>query len=356
MSVIIPTFNERENVEEMVRRLDACLHDIRWEAIFVDDDFTDGTGVILQNISRADPRIRAILRIGRRGLASAVVEGILSTSAPYIAVIDCDLQHDETRLPAMLDRLRQTGCDLVVASRYLHQDFGDWETKRIRMSRFATWLAHAILKVPLSDPMSGFFCISRAAFDKSVRGLSARGYKILLDIIMSSPETPHVEEIPYEFRARMHGDSKLDSTTMLEYVLLLLDKTVGAVIPVRFVLFALVGGSGVFVNLAILDLLFTGAHINFTISQAIATIAAMTSNFFINNSFTYRDKRLRGFWPVAKGLFSFYAFCALGAAANVGIASVLFQQNYSWWLSAIAGTLVGVVWNFAMSSTFTWKK
>jgi dolichol-phosphate mannosyltransferase len=356
LSIIIPTFNERENVAKMIRRLETCLQDIRWEAIFVDDDSSDGTLAVLRELSRRDSRVRYIQRIGRRGLASAVVEGMLSTSSPYLAVIDCDLQHDETRLPIMLKRLQSGACDIVVASRYLKQEFGNWEKRRLRLSRIGTFLAQSLLLTPLSDPMSGFFCLTREAFDGSVRGLSARGYKILLDIVMSSRDKPRIEEISYEFRPRAHGDSKLDLATLMEYGLLLLDKTIGRLIPIRFVLFAIVGGIGLLVNIAVLALLFKICRINFTVSQTIATVVAMTSNFLFNNVFTYRDQRLRGFWPVTKGLFSFYAFCALGAAANVGIASVLFERNYSWWLSAIAGTLVGVVWNYAMSSTFTWKK
>lgn len=356
LSVIIPTFNEVGNVEIIIQRLTECLQDVRWEVVFVDDDSSDGTLAVLRDLSQRDSRVRYIHRIGRRGLASAVVEGMLSTSSPYLAVIDCDLQHDETQLPVMLNRLQSGTCDLVVASRYLKQSFGDWSKRRLRMSQLGTFVAQSLLAAPLSDPMSGFFCLTRETFDSSVRNLSARGYKILLDIVMSAKIAPRIEEVAYEFRPRAHGDSKLDSTTILEYLLLLLDKTVGRLIPTRFILFCVVGGTGLVVNMAVLALLFKVAHVNFTLSEAIATISAMTSNFFANNILTYRDQRLRGPGPIAKGLLSFYSFCALGAVANVGIASVLFERHWSWWLSAVAGTLVGVVWNYAMSSTFTWAK
>ncbi len=356
LSVIIPTFNARENVEKLVQRLAACLRDVRWEVVFVDDDSLDGTLDVLRDLSREDSRVRYIHRIGRRGLASAVVEGMLSTSSPYIAVIDGDLQHDETQLPAMLERLQSETCDIVVASRYLKQTFGDWDKRRLRMSQIGTSVAQFFLLMPLSDPMSGFFCLTRETFDASVRGLSARGYNILLDIVMSSRVPPRIEEIAHEFRPRAYEDSKPDSAALIEYLLLLLDKTVGRVIPTRFVLFSVVGGTGFVVSMAVLALLFKLGGINFMVGETIATIAGMTSNFFFNNILTYRDKRLRGLGPMTKGLLSFCAFCALGAVANVGIASILFERNWSWWSSAVAGTLVGVVWNYAMSSTFTWKK
>jgi len=355
LSVIIPTFNEVENVEIMVERLAACLQDVRWEVVFVDDDSSDGTLDVLRDLSRRDSRVRFIHRIGRRGLASAVTEGMLATSSPYLAVIDCDLQHDETQLPLMLGRLLSGACDLVVASRYLKRSFGDWDKRRLRMSQLGTFVAQSLLVIPLSDPMSGFFCLTREAFDACAHDLSARGYKILLDIVMSSKVVPRIEEIPYEFRPRVHGGSKLDSATVFEYLLLLLDKSVGKFIPTRFVLFSVVGGSGLVVNLIVLALMFKIGHVGFALSETVATIAAMTSNFFVNNVLTYRDKRLRGLIQLTKGLLSFYLFCALGAIANVGIASVLFEKHCSWWLSAIAGTLVGVVWNYAMSSTFTWS-
>ena len=355
LSVIIPTFNEVANVEIMVERLAACLQDVRWEVVFVDDDSSDGTLDVLRDLSRRDSRVRFIHRIGRRGLASAVTEGMLATSSPYLAVIDCDLQHDETQLPLMLGRLLSGACDLVVASRYLKRSFGDWDKRRLRMSQLGTFVAQSLLAIPLSDPMSGFFCLTREAFDACAHDLSARGYKILLDIVMSSKVVPRIEEIPYEFRPRVRGGSKLDSATVFEYLLLLLDKSVGKFIPTRFVLFSIVGGSGLVVNLIVLALMFKIGHVGFALSETVATIAAMTSNFFVNNVLTYRDKRLRGLIQLTKGLLSFYLFCALGAIANVGIASVLFDKHYSWWLSAIAGTLVGVVWNYAMSSTFTWS-
>lgn len=356
LSIIIPTFNERDNVEQLLDLIEAALPDIGWEAVFVDDDSTDGTADLVRRICRTDPRVRVVQRLGRRGLSSAVVEGILSTSAPYIAVMDADLQHDEHLLGPMFEMLEDGETDLVVGSRYMREGgMGEWAESRQTISRIATALSHLVLKVPLTDPMSGFFMMRREAFDGAVRGLSNQGYKILLDLVASSTVTPRTAELPYVFRERQHGESKLDALVVLEYVNLLLDKLVGRWVPVRFVMFAAIGGLGVVVHMATLSTLMLGDFATFLWAQAIATVVAMTFNFFVNNVLTYRDKRLKGFWPVTLGLLSFYLVCSVGAVANVGIAQVVFTRDHSWWLAGMAGILVGAVWNYALSSIFTWK-
>jgi dolichol-phosphate mannosyltransferase len=357
ISVIVPTLNERDNVTELVRRLDRTLANFSWEVVFVDDDSRDGTLSVLRDLSRADPRVRLLQRIGRRGLASAVTEGILSTSTPIVAVMDCDLQHDETLLPAMIRRLLGSDCELVVASRYMNSgSVGNWAKQRVLLSRAATRLALFVLPVKVSDPMSGFFAVKRDGFDLAVRNLSNHGYKILLDILLSASPRLRVAEIPYQFRPRVHGESKLDSVVLLEYAMLLFDKATRHMLPARFLMFMLVGGLGFIVHIAVLACLKLSLGISFAIAQSIATIMAMMFNFFLNNLLTYRDLRLRGFGPLVRGLVSFSLICSIGAISNVGIASVLFQQKYGWWLAGIGGVLVGVVWNYAMTSMFTWKR
>jgi len=355
LSLIVPTFNERDNVRELVARLDRCLSGLAWEVMFVDDDSRDGTLDVLRDISRRDPRVRFIHRIGRRGLASAVVEGILATASPVVAVMDCDLQHDETLLPRMFEQLVAADCDVVVASRYMQTgSVGDWAKSRLLFSRVATALADFVLRTPLTDPMSGFFMLRRNAFDQVVRRLSNQGYKILLDILLSGPDL-RVKEVPYTFRTRVHGESKLDTIAVLDYLALLIDKVIGHVIPLRFVMFASVGGIGLIVHLAVLASLNRGIGIAFTTANVTAAMVAMTFNFFVNNWLTYRDMRLKGLWPILRGLLSFCVVCAIGMAANVGIAAVLFQQNYTWWLAATAGIFMGAVWNYTATSIFTWN-
>lgn len=357
VSIIIPTLNERDNVHEIVSRLGKALAGQAWEVVFVDDDSGDGTLEVLHDLSRSDPRVRFLHRIGRRGLASAVTEGILSTSAPCVAVMDCDLQHDVAVLPTMLKRLQQGDCDIVVASRFMRDGgVGDWSKNRLLLSNVAKRLAHLVLASEITDPMSGFFIMRRGAFDLAVRDLSNQGYKILLDILLSAKPSLRVTEVPYTFRSRVRGESKVEPIVVLEYFTLLFDKLFGHVIPPRFVVFSLVGGGGVLVHMTVLAALNRGFGAVFVTAEIYAAIAAMIFNFFVNNLLTYRDRRLVGFWPIVSGLFIFCALCSIGAVANVGIASALFRQDYSWWLAALAGVFVGAVWNYATTSIFTWRR
>jgi dolichol-phosphate mannosyltransferase len=357
LAIVVPTLNEAANVEVLLTKIESALAGIRWEIIFVDDDSQDCTRDIILQRCRIDPRVRLVHRIGRRGLSSAVVEGILSTSTRYVAVIDADMQHDERLLRPMLEAIRAGECDLAVGTRYASEgSVGDWAEHRQTISQIATTLSRLVVKVNISDPMSGFFVIRRDLFDTVVHGLSVQGYKILLDIITTSPPSLRIREFPYVFRSRQHGESKLDPLVSLEYLLLLLDKMVGRWVPVRFILFMAVGGLGVIVHLAVLTALFEVAGAKFVVAQSTATMVAMTFNFLLNNVFTYRDKRLRGFWPVLRGLLSFYLVCSAGAVSNVGVASFLFVRDFSWWISGVAGILVGAVWNYAASSILTWRK
>jgi dolichol-phosphate mannosyltransferase len=357
LAIVVPTLNEAANIETLLTKIETTLAGVRWEIIFVDDDSQDRTRDVILQRCRVDPRIRLVHRIGRRGLSSAVVEGILSSSTRCVAVIDADLQHDERLLRPMLEAIQSGECDLAVGTRYATDgSVGDWAERRQTISQIATTLSRLVVKVNISDPMSGFFMIRRDLFDTVVRGLSVQGYKILLDIITSAPKSLRIREFPYVFRSRQHGESKLDPLVSLEYLLLLLDKMVGRWVPVRFILFMTVGGLGVIVHLAVLTILFEVAQTKFVVAQGIATAVAMTFNFFLNNVFTYRDRRLRGFWPVLGGLVSFYLVCSAGAVSNVGVASFLFVRDFSWWISGVVGILVGAVWNYAASSILTWRK
>jgi dolichol-phosphate mannosyltransferase len=356
LSVIVPTFNERDNIVEVVQRLEACLRGIAWEVIFVDDDSPDGTADRIREIARQNPHVRCLQRIGRRGLSSACVEGMMANSAPYLAVMDADCQHDETILPRMLEILRTGDTDIVVGSRYMDGGgIGTWNASRAKGSRFATRLSRAVVQCDICDPMSGFFALRRDTLEAVVHNLSNIGFKILLDVIASSPQPLRVKEVPYEFRNRHAGESKLDSQAMWGYLMLLADKLIGHVVPVRFLAFALIGAVGLFVHFAVLTILFGVMSLSFTFSQAAATIAAMTSNFTLNNALTYRDMRLRG-WRWVKGWISFALVCSLGALANVGIASYLFVSNTAWVLAALAGIVVGAVWNYAMTAIYVWSK
>ena len=356
VAIIVPTLNEVENVAELLTRLDAVLQGVAYEVMFVDDDSRDGTAEAVRVISRNDPRVRCLQRIGRRGLTSACIEGALATAAPLIAVMDADLQHDEAVLPRMVAAFAaQPALDLAVASRYVAGGgIGDWKASRARISGFATKLSRLVTSADIADPMSGFFVIRRPAFDAAVRRLSSQGFKILLDLLASSPRPLRLQEFPYVFRPRLHGDSKLDSMVAWEFLMLIADKLVGKVVPVRFALFALIGGAGIFVNLIVLRVLLSGGT-TFATAEALATFAAMIGNFLLNNQLTYRDRRLGG-WRAWRGLVTFCIGCGIGAVANVGIASAVFGAEHRWWLGGLAGAALGAVWNYAIASTFTWRR
>ncbi len=357
LTIVVPTLNERENLEPLLALVTAVLGDVSWEVIFVDDDSSDGTADHARVLARRNARVRCLHRIGRRGLATACIEGVLASASPYVAIMDGDLQHDEQLLPHMLDVLRSEPVDLVVGSRYVAGgEVGEGLSgTRARVSGFATWLARFICKAEIADPMSGFFMFRREVFERAVRNLSGQGFKILLDLMATSPQPLRVRELPYKFRKRRHGESKLDVLVAWEYGMLLTDKLIGHIVPVRFALFALIGGLGLFVHMAVLWSGLTLAALSFVAAQTAAAIVAMTSNFFLNNLFTYRDQQLRG-WQLVRGLLSFYLICSIGAVANVGIATYVFSTDQTWWVAGIAGVVVGSVWNYAVSSVFTWKK
>ncbi|MBK1703777.1 glycosyltransferase [Halochromatium glycolicum] len=356
LAVVVPTYNEAENVPILVARLEQALAGIDWELIFVDDDSPDGTAQRVRAIACTNPHLRVLQRIGRRGLSSACIEGMLATSAPFVAVMDADLQHDEGLLPEMLRLLRSEPLDLVVGSRYVSGgEVGTWDRRRASMSRLATRLGQRLIKADLKDPMSGFFMLRAEVLQGCVRDMSAVGYKILLDLFATHPGPLRFRELPYRFRPREAGQSKLDNAVLWEYLLMLIQKWIGPMIPARFIAFSLIGASGVLVHMLVLWLAFKLAGSSFLVGQTIAALVAMTSNFFLNNLLTYSDMRLRG-WDLLRGWLSFVAACSIGALANVGIASWLFQAHSFWVLSALAGILVGAVWNYAVTAVYTWKR
>lgn len=352
LSVVVPAFRERENIPELLHALEQALAGLDWETIVVVDDAYDGTEELVRERAQRDPRVRCIQRIGRRGLASACIEGMLASSAPYLAVIDADLQHDETLVPQLLATARREQADLAVASRYMAGgSTGELAPARVRLSRLASALS-ATLCEGLTDPMSGFFVVRRTFLDRVVRKVYGRGFKILLDLIAAARGEIRIVELPYRMRSRAYGESKLGARVVAEFFMLLLYHLMGRVLPARFFLFGAVGATGVGVHLCVLWLLFAVSG-NFLLSQALATWAAMTSNFFLNNVFTYGDQRLRGrgMW---RGLLTFYAACGIGALINLAIAEWLFLKALPYWIAGLAGAVIAALWNFFTTASFTW--
>jgi dolichol-phosphate mannosyltransferase len=356
LGVIVPTFQERDNIPHLVERLTRVLAGCEWEVIFVDDNSPDGTAAVARAAGEADERVRCIRRIGRRGLSGACLEGMLASQARYIAVMDADLQHDETLLLDMLERLRTNDIDLVVASRYLAGgSAAGLSANRERASRWSSAFARYFLSVDLSDPMSGFFMMRRDGFEALAPQLSSQGFKILLDIVATAHGRLRVAELAYVFRERLHGESKVDSKIALDFAALLIAKLTNDTVSIRFLLFCLVGLTGIGIHMATLEVLLGLATMQFGIAQTLATFGAIAWNFVLNNLFTYRDQRLTG-WNFISGLLRFEVICAVGAISNVGIATWIYTFDRDWWIAGLGGALMGAVWNYVVSAAFVWRQ
>lgn len=357
-SVIVPTFNEAGNIVELIRLLHTALDGIAWEVVFVDDDSPDKTAEIIKSIAQDDAHVRCIHRIGRRGLAGACIEGILSSTAPVCAVMDADLQHDETLLPEMLRAIHQ-GADVVIGSRYIAGGTTGEGFAAIRGwgSQLSTWLSRTLLRVNVTDPMSGFFALRRAPFEKSANSLSPDGFKILLDYLASDHSQLVVQELPFTFRSRFSGESKLDTSVTLEFLNLLASRLTNGVFSIRFMLFSLIGISGIVVHLAAQKSVLS--MVPFPIAQAIGSGVAMFSNFTLNNVITFRDKRLRGI-AFFRGFLSFALICSVGVIGSVVVGTWVNSPHdhweVAWWISGLAGAVIGGLWNYSISSHVTWKR
>lgn len=356
LAVVIPTFEERDNIAPVLNRLAEVLAGIRYEVIFVDDDSRDGTADRIREIARTSSNVRVLQRLFRRGLGSACIEGMMATAAPCIAVMDADLQHDERILPQMFAKLKTDGLDIVVATRHGEGgSMGAFARRRVLLSNLGNRLSRSLMTTPISDPMSGFFILTRSYLEEVVRSASGIGFKILLDLVASGHRPALVGEVPYTFRERLHGSSKLGLRACLDFVELLLDKKVGNFVPVRFLVFGAVGAVGVLLSSLVMCLLVLVFRVEFLWALAAATFAAMTANFFLNNCATYRDRGLRG-RRILTGLASFYAACSIGAAINFEVAKSAIRLGLPWYLAGACGLAVGALWNYGITSFTTWRR
>ena len=359
LSVVIPTYNERANISELIARVSESLEGTSWALLFVDDDSPDGTADLITEYARRDYRIRLIRRIGRRGLSSACIEGVMSTTSNYIAIMDADMQHDEAILPRMLDTLRSEQLDVVVGTRNAQGgSMGNFARNRQLLSRLGQRASNSFCHCEISDPMSGFFLFTRTFFFEVVHSLDGRGFKILVDMLACARRPVKLGEVGYTFRSRRHGDSKLDVNTAVSYVFLILgkslDRLTDRMVPIRFAVFSVVGGTGMALHLVCLAYLLFGLHWHFLAAQIAATFVAMTENFFLNNAITWRENRLRGSRLVA-GLFTFWFACSFGAWVNILFARAMIQRGFPWYSAGLAGVALSSVWNYTMAQIFVWQ-
>ncbi len=358
LAIVLPTLNEKANIAPMVQRLEDALGPTGWEAVFVDDNSHDGTAEEARRIARSDPRIRVIQRIGRRGLASAAIEGMCATAAPFVAVMDADHQHDPALLKDMLECVKSGEAELAYASRFAVGGTAEGLSSKGREqgSRIANALARKLTGTELTDAMSGYFLLRTDQLRKQAGDLSGIGFKIMLDILSTARPQLTVKEFPLKFAERLAGESKLDHGVALDFIAGLYERYLGRFVPTRFALFGTVGGLGVVVHMGVLATLYAILGSSFALGQAVATIVAMTFNFWLNNLLTYRDKKLSGPKELFWGWLGFCATCSVGAFANVAVATMLEANGFHWAASAMVGVLLASVWNYALSSKFVWGR
>lgn len=355
LTIVLPTYNEAANVPIMVERLAAALPGIAHEVIFVDDNSPDGTAAVARRIAETHPNVRCIRRVGRRGLSGACVEGMMAASALVVVIMDADGQHDESILPEMLARIRG-GDEIVIGTRYVEGGSATegFTRTRAKGSEVATNLANAMLSRKISDPMSGFFMLRRELADRIAGSVSKEGFKILFDIVSRMPADARIGEVAFQFRRREHGESKLGVVVTMQFLGLLISRLTGGILPMQFLMFGLVGVSGLFVHLGMLYLLANVALAPFVAAQLGATLVAMLTNFLLNNWLTFSHKRLRGLKAVW-GFVTFAAVCSLGALANISVAVWVYQVDQATMIAGLAGALMSSVFNYAVTKLVTWR-
>jgi dolichol-phosphate mannosyltransferase len=356
LSIVVPTYQESANIPILFERIKCALGEAPWELIVVDDDSPDGTSNVAFALAAEDRRIRCLRRVNRSGLAGAVIEGWMSSSADLVAVIDGDLQHDETILPKMYEALATGSRNLAIGTRVREGSGGSFSPARQRLSNLGAWVFRRIAGAAVTDPMSGFFMIRREIVARFAPRLSADGFKILVDVILSAGSGLKIAEVPYVFRKRNAGESKLTPLVGIDFLGLVVHHATAGVLPIRFVLFAVIGAGGLIVHIVTLSAVrHSFAMMNFDAAQLIATIVAMGSNFILNNEITYRPYRYSGLGMVV-GFLSFALGCSVGALANIDVASWLFKANETWWAAGLAGAVLSVVWNYAVSTNLIWRR
>ena len=354
ISLIIPTYNERDNIMSLVQRIHGALSNYDYEIVFVDDDSIDGTAEFASALSAKYP-VKVIVRKNERGLASAVVSGLEQITGQIVGVMDADLQHPPEVIPSLIQRI-ESGADVVIASRYVRGGACQgWNLTRKVISKGAIFLAHMLLPSTrqVRDPMSGFFMLKRQVIADA--DLKPIGYKVLLEILMAG-EFGKVVEVPYTFITRSHGESKLNARQQIDYLrhVYSLMRRKGELL--RFVKFCLVGLSGVLVNVGLLWLLTEFAGLFYLASAAISIETSIISNFALNDYFTFSDRRLPGVKSFLGRLLKFNLVSLAGLAINMGVLGLLTQVfGIYYLLSNLCGIAVAILWNYLVNTWWTWR-
>ena len=366
VSLIIPTYNEHDNVTALVQRLGKALTNYNYEIIFIDDNSTDGTAELAESIKDKYP-LKVVVRKDKRGLASAVVDGLSYTNGDTIAVMDADLQHPPAVVPELLKAMEK-GADIAIGSRYVTGGgCQGWSFTRRLISRGAIFLAHLLLPATrkVSDPMSGFFMFKKDVVANA--RLNPSGFKILLEILMMG-KFQNVSEVPFTFVIRERGESKLNARQQVDYlkhIFSLMHRT-GEL--VRFIKFCLVGGSGIGVNYGLywiltrfagftpLDDAATGGIISGNLAMAISIETSIITNFLLNNYFTFADRNIGGIKAFISRLLNFNLICLIGGLIQIGVANLLAITFGIYDLIAIPiAIIVATMWNYLLNNWWTWR-
>lgn len=366
LSIVIPTYNEGDNIVPLVERVDSALAGRDYEILFVDDDSQDGTAGIIEDLAARYP-VRVAVRKTERGLASAVVHGIANTTGQRVLVMDADLQHPPEVIPKLIEAA-ENGADVVVASRYVPGGAcQDWGLFRKLVSAVSTLIAHIFLPPtrPVKDPMSGFFMFDRKVVANA--RLQPRGYKILLEILMEG-KFGKVAEVPFTFVTRDEGESKLNARQQIEYLrhIYSLMRRKGEL--ARFFKFCLVGGSGIIVNVGLywlltrfagftpLDGAVAGNILSGNVALTISIEVSIITNFILNNLFTFADRNKKGIITFLGRLLNFNLICLIGALIQIGVTNLLAVGLGLYDLLSLAiAIVVAMLWNYLLNTWWTWR-
>ncbi|MDD4322181.1 MAG: glycosyltransferase family 2 protein [Dehalococcoidales bacterium] len=354
VTVVVPTYNESENISPLVGQIAKSISGYDYEILFVDDNSTDGTFEAIEALKGEYP-VRAIVRRDEKGLASAVVKGFENARNDLIVVMDADLQHPPEIIPRLLDAL-EGGADLAVGSRYTPGGgCSEWSGLRKLISRGAIMLAGMALPKArkVKDPMSGFFALKR----KVITGirLDPIGYKILLEVLVLGKYN-QVIEVPFQFQLREQGESKLNLNQQYEYLRHLLRLSIRSGEFARFVKFCLVGGSGVLVNMGLLWLLTEKAGLFYALSSVFAIETSIITNYLLNNFVTFKDRRVPGAKPFLINLAKFNLVSLGGLVINLGILSFFTEIiGFHYMVSNLIGIAGATMWNYFVNNWWTWK-
>ncbi len=359
LSVVLPTYNERDNILPILRKILSLGGDFDLEILVIDDNSTDGTPELVKEISMNERRIRLIRRLGRSGLASAIKEGILDSSSNLIAIMDSDGQHEPIAILNAVRKLTDEGLDLVSGSRFLgnseiyglSQARTDGSSIANNFARFSLPKAHG----HLTDYMSGFLVMNLNSCMPFIYKVDVNGFKFLYELLAVSKGKLKIKEIPLKFQPRNYGSSKLDLAIFWDFLISLLHTFSLRLIPRRAISFGLVGATGVLVQLISTHILMTSIRLDFVEALPISVVIAATSNYIINNALTFRAQRLKR-WKLIRGLLKFLLVASLPVIANVGLATTFYSMiaNNAIW-AQLSGIFVVFIWNYAASSRFVWN-